>query len=140
MPENVAIAEGDLNPDGTPNTPFVVQDCNDGVCAYYQYLQGTSMAAPHAVGVIALIISEFGTKDGKHKGGLTMNPVQTEKILYRSAQDHACPDPRLVSYTNVGRPASWDAFCEGGTDYNGFYGNGIVDALNAVDGNRGNDQ
>jgi subtilisin family serine protease len=140
MPENVAIAEGDLNPDGTPNTPFVVQDCDGDTCAYYQWLQGTSMAAPHAVGVVALIISEFGTKDGKHKGGLTLNPVQVEKILYRSAQDHACPDPRLVSYTNVGRPASWDAYCEGGLDYNGFYGNGIVDALNAVDGNRGNDQ
>lgn len=140
MPENVAIAEGDLNPDGTPNTPFVVQDCDGDTCAYYQWLQGTSMAAPHAVGVVALIISQFGVNDGKHKGGLTMNPASVEKILYRSATDHACPDPRLVSYTNVGRPASWDAFCEGGTSYNGFYGNGIVDALNAVDGNRGNDQ
>ena len=26
-PRNVAEAVGDLNPDGTPNTPFVVQDC-----------------------------------------------------------------------------------------------------------------
>ena len=47
-----------------PNTPFVVRDCQGGTCAYYQYLQGTSMASPHAVGVAALIISQFGKRDG----------------------------------------------------------------------------
>ena len=29
--------------------------------AYYQYLQGTSMAAPHATGVVALIIAATAT-------------------------------------------------------------------------------
>ena len=136
-PESIAIEREQLEPDGTPNDPFVLRDCQDGVCAYYQYLQGTSMAAPHATGVVALIVSEFGKQDGRHKGGLTMNPVTVQKILFRSATDRACPEPRLVSYTNEGRPPSWDAFCEGEPEFNGFYGNGIVDALEAVEGNKG---
>ena len=56
-PKSLAIANGELNPDGTPNTPFVLADCSQGDCAYYQYLQGTSMASPHAVGVAALVVA-----------------------------------------------------------------------------------
>src|SRR5712692_10585039 len=37
----------------------IVLNTDDGVAAYC-YLQGTSMAAPHAVGVAALIVSTFG--------------------------------------------------------------------------------
>jgi len=131
-PEALARARGELNPDGSPNTPNVVRDCRKGVCAYYQYLQGTSMAAPHATGVAALIVSQFGKKDNKHKGGLTLDPVQTQQILERSAADQACPEPRLVDYTVVGRPAEFSAYCEGSAEFNGFYGEGIIDALSAV--------
>src|SRR5215208_2661449 len=44
-PKSLAILNEELNPDGTPNTPFVLADCSRGAdqCAYYQYLQGTSM-------------------------------------------------------------------------------------------------
>ncbi len=28
------------------NVPFILKDCKGSTCAYYQYLQGTSMAAP----------------------------------------------------------------------------------------------
>jgi subtilisin family serine protease len=134
-PESVAIANGDLNPDGTPNTPFVVRDCQGGTCAYYQYLQGTSMASPHAVGVAALIVSEWGHPDhGKKSGQLTMKPKEVRKILERTATDHACPDPPVLDYTIPGRdrPASWNATCTGTTEFNSIWGEGIVDALAAV--------
>ena len=35
-----------------------------GTCAYYQYLQGTSMASPHAVGVAALIVGSTASATG----------------------------------------------------------------------------
>lgn len=111
----------------------MVRDCANGVCAYYQLIQGTSMASPHAVGVAALIVSKCGTPDTLHPG-LTMAPASVESVLAETASKHACPEPRLVDYTIVGRPASWKAFCGGGVGFNDFYGHGIVNALNAVGG------
>lgn len=128
-PESLAIAEGALNPDGTPNTPFVVRDCKDGVCAYYQYLQGTSMAAPHAVGVVALIVSEYGKVD-KKLGGLTAKPSFVESRLKASAHEYECPKPRTYVYPDL--PAAYTATCKGSDSFNGFYGKGVVDAYKAV--------
>ncbi len=128
FPLNVAIAEGVLNPDGTPNTPLVLRDCKGGTCAYYQYLQGTSMAAPHAVGVAALIVSTFGHRDGKH-GGLTLDPRTTDRLLRQTATQTPCPVPALFDYPETN---SVDALCEGTIEHNGFYGDGVVNALSAV--------
>jgi hypothetical protein len=55
-----------------------------------------------------------------------------ERQLLATAAAHACPDPPLRSYANEGRPAEYDALCEGGVNFNGFYGHGIVDAYAAV--------
>lgn len=135
-PKNVAIANGDLNPDGTPNNDFVVQDCQGTRCAYYQYLQGTSMAAPHAVGVAALVVSRLGRTDAAH-GGLTLDPAATQAELYRTAVPHACPSPRLFHYKRIrpdGSIAEDDHFCAGTPAKNGFYGRGIVNAFRAARG------
>jgi lantibiotic leader peptide-processing serine protease len=133
-PESVANKKRQLNPDGTPNDPTVVQDCQNGVCAYYQYLQGTSMAAPHAVGVAALIISEFGHRDRVNAGGLTMSPHEVAEILRGTATPTPCPTPPLRSYAAEGRMPDYDALCVGDVSFNGFYGSGIVDALAALSG------
>jgi hypothetical protein len=64
-----------------------------------------------------------------------LDPDQTERILYRTARDHACPKPRTLSYEDVGRGPEYTAFCSGTKERNGFYGNGIVNAYTAVLGN-----
>lgn len=137
-PEAIARARGQLNPDGTPNVPSVVRSCRGGTCAYYQSLQGTSMASPHAVGVASLIVSRFGRRD-RANGGLTLNPDLVEATLRGRATPHPCPSPREFTYTRfVLQPDGsylkvvTTANCEGSTRNNGFYGNGIVDALSSV--------
>jgi subtilisin family serine protease len=132
-PEAIAKANKEIDGSGRPRSPFVVRDCAGSVCAFYQLIQGTSMAAPHAAGVAALIVSKYGTTDAA-RGGLTMSPTAVEARLRDTATETACPRPRTVDYTIVGRPASWNATCTGGTSFNDFHGHGIVNALAAVTG------
>jgi lantibiotic leader peptide-processing serine protease len=123
-------ADGNVTPAGVANG--VVRFCNaSGTCAFYRYVQGTSMSAPHATGVAALIVSQYGVRDAA-RGGLTLAPATVDEILTSTAAEHACPSPPLFSYENVGRPAEFNALCEGTTAFNGFYGHGIVDALGAL--------
>ncbi|WP_173040856.1 S8 family serine peptidase [Phytohabitans flavus] len=129
--EGLVDEAGNITPAGEG---AVFKECKAGKCAYYTYLQGTSMASPHAAGVASLIVSEFGARD-RHRGGLTLEPWKVENQLLRTAAEHACPEPRLQTYTNEGRPAEFNATCEGGTNFNGFYGYGVVDAYAAVTAN-----
>ena len=135
-PEALAKASGSLNPDGTPKPgTAVVQDCQKGVCAYYQYLQGTSMAAPHAAGVAALLVSRFGRPD-RGARGLTLDPERVTELLYGTATPTACPQPRLFHYDRLTAAGlrTADHLCEGSPRFNGFYGHGIVNAYTAVAG------
>ncbi|MFD9943053.1 S8 family serine peptidase [Nonomuraea sp. NPDC059023] len=126
-PESALRAGNKIDKNGKPKTNEVIRDCAKGTCAYYQYMDGTSMAAPHATGVAALLVSRFG-KPGK--GGLTLSPATVEKLLYKSATPKACPSPRAYVYEVYGEEDTHT--CEGGTARNGFYGRGIVNALNAT--------
>ena len=134
-PKNVAEDFGELNPDGSPNTPFVIQDCTNGKCGYYQWIQGTSMASPHAVGVAALIVSTFG-KDDWRNDGLRLHPSITQRVLEDTARERPCPAENPFTYpfdngTDV--PAgTFTATCEGDREFNGFYGFGIANALAAA--------
>jgi subtilisin family serine protease len=130
-PKNVAEELGDIDANGDPTTPFVLKSCKGKTCAYYQYIQGTSMASPHAVGVAALIVSKYGKRRG---GTVSLNPFLTQAYLEASATETPCMTPNPFSYAGKGRPPEFDTFCEGTPAYNGVYGYGIVDALTAVSG------
>jgi len=89
----------------------------------YGSASGTSMASPHAAGVAALILSQAG-------GKMPQGAVQA--ALTRTAVPMDCP----ANPFNPGPPFNYEATCVGGAGYNGFFGHGQVDALNAVTGAR----
>jgi subtilisin family serine protease len=84
----------------------------------YAWLQGTSMASPHAAGVAALIVSQFGK----------MAPGRVQAIINQTADPQPCP----TNPFNPGPPFDFLAECQGGDGYNSFYGHGQVNAFKAV--------
>jgi len=137
-PESVGRAAGTIGDDGEPTTPSVVKSCDAAgtTCAYYQYLQGTSMASPHAVGVAALIVGKLGFRDPR-TGGKALFPDVVGLVLKATATKTPCPDPPTVTYTRHrpdGSTVTATATCEGGLLGNGFYGRGVINALRAVGG------
>jgi subtilisin family serine protease len=129
--DGLVDASGNITPAGA--ALGVKKDCNDeGACGFYQYLQGTSMASPHAAGVAALAVSAHGTRDASPGRGLTMDPDAVAALMAATATDHACPAGGVRSYTQEGRSAEFTATCVGTPEYNGFYGAGIVNALGVV--------
>ena len=126
--------KGDITPAGT--AVGVLKQCQTApaagttACGYYQWLQGTSMASPHAAGVAALAVGAHGRTMGK--AGFGMKPDAVAKLMMRTATDHTCPAGGVQSYTNEGRDASYTARCVGSDELNGFYGEGIVNAYGVV--------
>ncbi|MGH2641983.1 MAG: S8 family peptidase [Actinomycetota bacterium] len=135
-PADLAKEEGLISGDFRSRNPLAVVDCvgqgGARTCGVYVYLQGTSMASPHVTGVAALIVSEFGSGLG---AGFGMSPAAVEERLRSTATNHGCPSPRLFVYPDlVGADPNvpFEAYCQGGIGFNGFYGEGIVNALAAV--------
>ncbi|MEU8962063.1 S8 family serine peptidase [Streptomyces sp. NPDC048491] len=83
----------------------------------WAYMAGTSMATPHVVGVAALLKSTH-----PHASAF-----QIKALLALQADRTPCTTPY-----DINGDGKADAVCQGGSFYNGFYGAGITNALNAV--------
>ena len=91
------------------------------------------MASPHATGVVALIVSQYGHRQGT---GISLHPLFAQAYLEASATDTACmrnqPDGTFSYAAQTVRPPT-RATAERTPVFNGWYGHGIVDALRAVE-------
>jgi subtilisin family serine protease len=138
-PFNALLDEGQVRRNGqiTPlgKANGVIKQCPAAAdepveCGWYAFLQGTSMASPHATGVAALAVSAHGS--GTTADDFGLSPDQVRTIVMSSARNHPCPPGGVQSYTDVGRSAEFTASCTGSDDFNAFYGDGIVNAFRTV--------
>jgi subtilisin family serine protease len=124
-----------LGAGGAPLAPSrVIVDCAHpdppSPCSRYGWIQGTSMASPHVVGVAALIVSRFG---GGSATDASMQPGKVASRLQQTADPQPCPDTLPDGYlTFVGVNDGQVQTCQGGIGQNSWYGSGQVNALSAI--------
>jgi len=115
---DVAAPGGDATayqPPAAPATSGLILGTLPG--GKWGYMAGTSMASPHVAGVAALIKSTHPNA----------TPGQVKALLASEADATPCTDPY-----DINSDGKIDAVCTGSKNHNGFYGAGIVNALNAV--------
>jgi subtilisin family serine protease len=93
----------------------LVQDADGN---YYAWLNGTSMAAPHAAGVVALIRAAHPS----------MSVGAVVAMLRSTATGMGCPAALDPGVDFFGAPVQ---YCSGGVGSNNFYGKGLINALAA---------
>lgn len=86
--------------------------------ATYAYLNGTSMASPHAAGVAALVVQMHPN----------WSPAAVAAAVERSAQSLTCP-PDWEPFPSGDERAR----CYGSGGATSFFGHGLVDALAAAE-------
>ena len=102
-----------LNPDGTPNTPFVVQDCQGASAPITSTCRALHGLAPRGRcrGAHRQPVSD---RDVRH-GGVGLNPADPRES--RHGRPARLPAPRLFQYTRIRadgtmfeqRPVRWTA-------------------------------
>ncbi len=95
-------------PGGNGTTGDCTKTIPSTVPGGYACIQGTSMASPHAAGLAALIVSQYGRVGAD--GDVKLSPQKVEALMQGSAVD-------------IGLPG-----------YDECFGNGRIDALRAVTG------
>ncbi|MGA6168343.1 S8 family peptidase [Amycolatopsis magusensis] len=102
-----------------PATPDANGQVLSTVPGGYGYSQGTSMASPHVTGVLALLKSRDPSLFGS----------ALEAAAATDAEVLPCPAGGVHDPDGQGK---YRAVCEGGATGAGFYGKGLVNALEAV--------
>lgn len=104
-----------------PLTQFYPGITVDGDQGPYMYLNGTSMASPHATGVAALLKSANPSLSGQ----------SLKAAVQRTATEMACPEEGAVDDFWSDPTANGFRACQGDTGRNSYFGYGLVNAAAA---------
>ena len=110
--------------------------------ARYCYLQGTSMASPHAAGRRRADHQSLRRLRRLRRTGRCA-PARSRRIMQQTADAQPCPTElpltgapgssrATLPYSGIRRPSGDLQECQGGPSHNSWYGAGQINALSAV--------